>query len=304
VQIGLRKAGAVVALVALTLGVSVAGCGGSEGTKPTVVIGDKGTNQPAPEETVLDQIYAQALKAAGYEVRIRKVDAEADSELAQGQISGYSEHLNTTLESFGVLPEDIPPSTQRAYAEVKAKLKTAGLTAFPPTPFSRAFRVGLLRGTAEEHHLKTFSDLKGPSRQLTIVGGASCHGRADCVGGIEQFYGLTFPHYATVEPRRRFKALERGTGDASMVYTTDGPLAAYPRRFVVLEDDRHAFPAGNAAFVTTPRFAEEAGPAFERAIVGAQRRLTLETMRKLNAMVEVEGKPPKVAAAAFLRGSL
>jgi glycine betaine/choline ABC-type transport system substrate-binding protein len=296
------KTAAVVVLATLTLGASVAGCGSSQGAKPTVVIGYKRTNERPSEEAVLDQIYAQALRAAGYEVKIRDVGTtEAESELAQGRISGYSEHLDTTLESFGIPPEDIPPFAQPAYAEAKAKLKTAGLTAFPPTPFSRAYGVGLLRSTANEHDLKTFSDLKGSSRQLTIVGGASCQGRGDCVGGIERSYGLTFPHYTSVEQRQRFEVLEHGESDASMVFTTDGRLAANPHRFVLLEDDRHAFPAGNVVFVTTPQFAEEAGPAFERAIVGAQRRLTLDTMRKLNAMVEVERRSPKISAATFLR---
>jgi osmoprotectant transport system substrate-binding protein len=294
---------AVVVFAALTLGASVSGCGSSQGTKPTVVIGYKETNERPSEEALLDQIYAQALKAAGYKVKIRKVGIETASELEKGQISGYSEHLDSTLESFGIPPEEIPPFTQPAYAEAKAKLRTTGLTAFPPTPFSRAYGVGLLRSTAEEHNLKTFSDLKGSSRQLTIVGGASCHGRGDCVGGIERAYGLTFPHYTSVGQGQRFKVLEHSESEASMVFTTDGLLAADPRKFVLLEDDRHAFPAGNAIFVTTPQFAEEAEPAFERAIVGAQRGLTLDTMRKLNAMVEVERRSPKIAAAAFLKGS-
>lgn len=298
----LRLIGIAIAL-ALAVGALTSGCGGSD--KPAVTIGAPET----AEETILAEIYAQALEGAGYTVKTLKLDGEektASKALEGGRISGYPDHLDNIFT--GLLGRELPEAPtdpQRSYEEAKAELEKKGLTAFPPTPFSFTNAVGTLKTTAEERDLTKVSDLRGQSEELTITGVAGCHESVNCVEGLERLYGLPFAGfiYRTWEEPEPFEALRTEFTDLAMVPNTDGRLAAEKDTFVSLEEDEHLFPAGNAIFVTTPQLVKEAGPDLEEAIVEAQKDLTLTTMQELDAQVEIEELDPADVAAEYLDGT-
>jgi len=312
---------ALTVLLALGVGLAIAGCGGGEINKGEVTlkvpIDGPGSREGTPEKSILSQIYAQALKAAGYRVQpvpTQNLSVKKLKALQSEQLAGYAEYLSTALfYIFEVEIEELPANPNSAYRKTKRDLEKIGLTAFPPTPFGIANAVGMLRKTAEERGLKTDSDLKGKAEKMTIKAPTYCHTSLECLGGIEWHYGTAFESvsyeeggsyalwWVRPEPNFRYRVLENGESDASMLYTTDGRLAAEKNRFVALEDDRHAFPAGNVVWVTSPDVVDEAGPDYEKAIARAQKGLTLETMRELNAEVELEGKPAAKVAAAYLK---
>ena len=66
--------------------------------------------------------------------------------------------------------------------------------------------------------------------------------------------------------------LEKGQADLSILFTTDPQLSAEKDKFVILEDDKHVFPAGNVIFVTKKSIAEEAGPDYEKTILAGPGR--------------------------------
>ena len=136
---------------------------------------------------------------------------------------------------------------------------------------------------------------------MTLKGPRSCHIRLDCLGGLETYYGVSFKSFSGIDPDTRYEVLEDGEADASMIYSTDGELAAHEEKFVALEDDKHAFPAGNVIFVTSPEVIEKAGPDYEETIVAVQEGLTLPVVRELNAQVEVEGQDPERVAIRYLK---
>ena len=310
-------------LLALGIGLAIAGCGGGgeiDKSKVTLTIPVEGPSSPegSVEKSILSQIYAQALKAAGYRVKTISAQKFAPTTtfeaLKAGQIAGYPDHLSTALHyDFEVEIEELPADAQAAYRQVNRDLEEKGLTAFPPTPFGIANGVGMLRRTAEERGLKTDSDLKGKAEEMTIKAPTYCHLSRECLGGIELHYntafkGVSYEEAPSVvlgwwrkEPNWRYRVLENGESDASMLFTTDGRLAAEKSKFVALEDDKHAFPAGNVVWVTSSQAIDEAGPDYEKAIVRAQKGLTLETMRELNAKVELEGEPAAKVAAEYLK---
>jgi len=300
-------------LGALLACLAFGGCGGasSEKSGPALTIRPEGT----PEMTILAQIYGQALEIAGYDVKNAPPSEfgalEAMEDAKSGQIAGYPQHLSTSLSiDFGVPVGSLPTDPREAYALAKKKLKSKGLTALPPTPFGIANAVAMLRKTAQARDLETDSDLKGEAEQMSVKAPTYCHVSPECLGGIESGYGTAFEGvsyeyqtssalaWAKPEPAYLYKVLENGEADASMVFTTDGRLA--DDKFVALADDKHVFPAGNVVWVTSPRVLEKAGPAYERAIVEAQKGLTLDIIRQLNAKVELEGKTPEEAAAEYL----
>ncbi|MBS1886353.1 MAG: hypothetical protein JSU06_04110 [Actinobacteria bacterium] len=271
--------------------------------KVSLTIGSKNF----PEQEILGEIYTQALQAAGYKA---KSDLSLGSEtvalktLKAGQISGYPEYASTALTSFFHFePEEVPSDGTEAWEKANAEFEKEGLVAFEPTPFASANAVGLLRSTAEKYHLKTVSDLEGVSEKLSLYGSPECRQRIDCLAGLEKLYGLKFKEFKPVDISLRYTVLEKGQADLSILFTTDPQLAAEKEKFVILEDDKHVFPAGNVIFVSQKKVAEEAGPDYEKTILDVQKGLTLKVMQELDARVELEKQTPKEAAAAYLKAA-
>ncbi|HWH19998.1 MAG TPA: glycine betaine ABC transporter substrate-binding protein [Solirubrobacterales bacterium] len=274
-----------------------------ENEKVSLTIGSKNF----PEQEILGEIYTQALAAAGYNA---KSDLSLGSEtvalktLKAGKVSGYPEYASTALTAFfGLEPEEVPSDATEAWEKANAEFEKEGLVAFEPTPFASANAVGLLKTTAEKYHLKTISDLQGVSEKLTIYGSPECEERIDCLAGLEKLYGLKFKEFKPVDIELRYTVLEKGQADLSILFTTDPQLASEDEKFVILEDDKHVFPAGNVIFVTSKKVAEEAGPDYEKTILNVQHGLTLEVMQELDARVELERQSPAEAATAYLESA-
>lgn len=271
--------------------------------KVSLTIGSKNF----PEQEILGEIYAQALAAAGYKV---KSDLNLGSEtvahqaVKSGAISGYPEYASTALTSFfGLEPEEVPADATEAYEKAKAEFEKEGLVAFAPTPFASANAVGTLKKTAEKYELENVSDLEGVSEELSLYGSPECRQRIDCLAGLEQLYGLKFKSFNPVDIGLRYTVLDKGQADLSILFTTDPQLSAEADKYVILEDDKKVFPAGNVIFVTTESVAEKAGPDYEKTILEVQKGLTLEVMQELDARVELEKQTPAEAAKSYLESA-
>jgi osmoprotectant transport system substrate-binding protein len=312
------------ALAALALALGIAACGGgndttgsetSEGAsgaaiqsnpengKVSLTIGSKNF----PEQEILGEIYAQALTAAGYKVKSALnlgSETVALKAVKTGQISGYPEYASTALTSFfGLEPEEVPADADEAWEKANEEFEKEGLEAFEPTPFASANAVGTTTATAKKYGLKTVSDLEGVSEKLSLYGSPECRQRIDCLAGLEELYGLQFKSFTPVDIGLRYTVLEKGQADLSILFTTDPQLSAEKDKFVILEDDKEVFPAGNVIFVTTEKVAEEAGPDYEKTILQVQEGLDLKVVQELDARVELEKETPKAAATAYLESA-
>jgi osmoprotectant transport system substrate-binding protein len=309
-------------LAALALAIGVSACGSSSDSSSSTSSEGEGAivSNPAngkvsltigsknfPEQEILGEIYAQALGAAGYKV---KSDLNLGSEtvahkaVQSGAISGYPEYASTALTSFfGLEPEEVPSDANEAWEKANEEFEKESLVAFEPTPFASANAVGTLKKTAEKYGLENVSDLEGVSEKLSLYGSPECRQRIDCLAGLEELYGLKFKSFHPVDISLRYTVLEKGQADLSILFTTDPQLSAERDKFVILEDDKHVFPAGNVIFVTTPKVVEKAGPDYEKTIVEVQKGLRLPVMQEIDARVELEKQTPKEAAAAYLKSA-
>lgn len=316
---------ALAGLLALALALGIAACGGGSDTssstseeggeaagaiqsnpangKVTLTIGSKNF----PEQEILGEIYAQALSAAGYKVKSALnlgSETVALKAVKTGQISGYPEYASTALTSFfGLEPEEVPSDATEAWEKANEEFEKEGLTAFEPTPFASANAVGTTKETAEKYGLENVSDLEGVSEKLSLYGSPECRQRIDCLAGLEKLYGLKFKSFHPVDISLRYPVLEKGEADLSILFTTDPQLSAEKDKFVILEDDKHVFPAGNVIFVTKKSTAEEAGPDYEQTILQVQEGLNLKVVQELDARVELEKETPKAAAKAYLESA-
>ena len=305
------------ALVAmLVLAFDVAACGGGDDEsraeisanliernpgngKVQITVGSKNFS----EQFILGEIYSQALKAAGYDVGERLdlgSERVAFGALEKGDIDAYPEYASTALTSFFYIPaKDVPADAQQAFEQARADFAERGVRAFPPTPFSSANAVGLLTERADALGVSSISDLRRRAKDLTLAGSPECVGRADCLVGLKEGYGLDFKRFTAVDINRRYRVLDKGDADLSILFTTD-PQLFVSDNYVILQDDRNVMPAGNVLFVAREKKVNEAGPDLPRVVKSVQKELSREVMQKLNARVEIDGQTPAQAARLYL----
>jgi glycine betaine/choline ABC-type transport system substrate-binding protein len=316
----LRARGAFALLAAAILAAGVAACGSSSSSpttsgasgnliqsnsangNTTITVGSKNFT----EEYILGQIYAQALKAAGYNVKTKlNLGSEtiALKAIKDGEISGYPEYTSTALGTFfHVAANKIPSDPTQAYDMAKADLAKEDLVAYTPTPFADANAVGTLTSTADKLGLKDISDLKGKSQNLVLAGSPECRERIDCLAGLEQNYGLQFKKFTPVDIGLRYTVLDKGDADLSILFTSDAMLAN-SKKYTILNDNKGLIPAGNVIFIASKKVADEAGPDFGATIEKVQQNLTLPVIQELNSRVDIDKQEPAAVAHEYLKSS-
>ena len=306
------------AIAALACAVLLAACGDDDSSTDTGSTGAKVIERNADnagkqltvgsknftEQFILGEIYAQALQAAGYEV---KKDLNLGSEqialkaLKGGDVDGYPEYTSTALTSFfDVQPQDIPKDAEQAVTDAQDDFAKEGLVAFAPTPFTSANAVGMLKKRADELGVTKVSDLEGKSQNLTLYGSPECRQRLDCLVGLQEDYGLRFKKFVPVDIGLRYDVLDKGQADLSIIFTTDAQLSTR-NDVVTLEDDKQVFPPGNVTFVASKKTADAGGPDLKTTVEEVQKGLTERVMQELNARVDVDRETPKAVAREYLR---
>jgi glycine betaine/choline ABC-type transport system substrate-binding protein len=316
----LRVRAAFALIAALVLALGVAACGGGDDDNDTGTSGGNSANliksnpdnsgiqltvgsKNFTEEYILGNIYAQALQAAGYDVKTNlNLGSEviAYKALQDGEISGYPEYTSTLLQSI-FSKETVPADAQAAYAQAQQELQPKGETAFEPTPFADANALGMLKTKADELGVTTISDLQGKSQDLNLYGSPECRERADCLVGLQDTYGLQFASFNPVDIGLRYTVLDKGQADASVVFTSDAQLSANPDKYVLLQDDKGIFPSGNVIWVTDQATVQKAGPDYQATIQKVQQGLTLPVMQELNARVDIDKQDPADVATQYLK---
>jgi osmoprotectant transport system substrate-binding protein len=258
------------------------------------------------EQKILGEVYAQALEAAGYDVKTELNlgdEKTALKALKDGQIDAYPEYTGTALLSFFNTPTDELEGvdSQKAYEMVKTDFAKEGIDALPPTPFTNSNEVAVTGDTAQKLGLKSISDLKGKSQDLTLYGTPECRQRKDCLLGLEQTYGLKFKKFVPVDPALRHEVLEKGQADVSIVFTTDPQIKRDGE--VLLSDDKHIFPPYNSTFLVKQDFVEKAGPDLQKTIELVNQGLTAPAIQELIARVDLDKQTPDAVAKEYLQES-
>ena len=220
--------------------------------------------------------------------------------LKDDEIDAYPEYTGTALTTFfGVQPDKIPKDETEAFEAARDGFAEAGMTALPQTPFTNSNAVGMTQARAAELGVETISDLRSKARDLTLSGSRECRRRLDCKLGLEQVYGLRFGRYLPTELPDRHSVLTSGKADVSIVFSTDGQIAADD--LLVLEDDRQLFPPYNVTLVLRDEAAEAAGPDLPKIVGQIQQDLSTKVMQELNSRVDLDKEQPAAVAREYLR---
>jgi glycine betaine/choline ABC-type transport system substrate-binding protein len=277
----------VIRRFALACLVAVAGCGGGA---PAVVVGGKNFT----EQRVLGELLAQTLERAGIRVE-RRLDLGGtlvcDTALRAGAIDVYVEYTGTALTA---VLHDPPASGAAAVRQrVAAAYERAGLVWLPPLGFDNTFAL-VVRPDAG---VRTISAAVGRASGWQAAFGYEFESRPDGAPLLARVYGLRFASVRTMDLGLLYQALAERQVDLVVGSATDAAIDRWG--LVVLEDDRHAFPPYEAAPVVR-RAALERHPALAPALKGLAGALDATAMRRLNAAVDVERRPPAKVVAAWL----
>ncbi len=277
--------------VALLLGMAA----GPAPERPPVIVGSK----PFGESYLLAEMFAQLLEARG--VRVERRLGLGATEIAFGALrSGaadvYPEYTGTGL--LAILGERPVPDPGQVYDRVSREFRRRwGMRWLPPLGFENTYAIAVRRPTADSLGLRTLSDLARVGPRLRAGLTPDFIGRADGLPGLRGAYGLRFAEVRALLPAVKYQALAAGEVDVIDGYSTDGFIARYD--LVVLRDDRRFFPPYEAAALIGRRLAEQR-PDAVAALTELGGRLDVETMRRLNRRLEVDGEPiPRVARAGL-----
>ena len=296
-------------LVLLALAFVAAGCGSSGGDKTTTTKGP-GTGKPPvtfgtknfPEQFLLGELYAQALRAKGYRVNL-KSDVGATEiiyrALTLGTLDAYPEYT-------GILRTVIGGKTARAssaldaYRQARQIADREGIAMLEPTPFVDRDVLAVKPAFAKRYHLRSIPDLANVPRAVRISGAPEFRTRLEGFIGLREIYGL---HNIVFRARRigtQYAALDSGKVDAADVFTTDGRLTS-STAYVVLRDPKNMFGFQNEAPLVRQKVLDQEGPAFADTLNAVSRLLTTQVMRQMNASVMLQGESPTTVADEFLR---
>ncbi|MNF86904.1 Glycine betaine/carnitine/choline-binding protein OpuCC precursor [compost metagenome] len=258
------------------------------------------------EQTLLAEITAQYLRTKGYDAQVTGGLGSNLARSAQesGQLDMVWEYTGVSLVSYNHVTEKL--DSQQSLARVTELDAKKGLTWLSPSKFSNTYALALPANIAAEYpQVNTISDLnrtlRAEAKDNPLVAlDTEFANRSDGLAGMVKLYDmdLTRKNIRQMDAGLVYTALRNGQVFAGLVYTTDGRLSAF--KLKLLEDDKHYFPDYTAAPVVRQAYLD-AHPQLAAQLKPLADLFDDETMRQLNARVDVDHQSPSSVAADFLR---
>jgi osmoprotectant transport system substrate-binding protein len=258
------------------------------------------------EQTLLAEITSQYLRTKGYDVQ---VTGGLGSNLARsahesGQLDMLWEYTGVSLVAYNHVTEKL--DSEQSYARVKELDGKKGLVWLTPSKFSNTYALALPKNVADEYpQINTISDLNRVLRDEAktnhlVALDTEFANRSDGLDGMVELYdmNLTRNNIRQMDAGLVYTALRNGQVFAGLVYTTDGRLNAF--KLKLLADDKHYFPDYTAAPVVRQAYLD-AHPQLAEQLKPLAELFDDNTMRQLNARVDVDHESPSAVAADFLR---
>ncbi len=260
-----------------------------------IVVGSKNFT----EQVILGELAAQQIERKCHLPVERRLDLGgtllAHGALQSGQIDLYPEYTGTALSS--VLKEKIPADSARVYMEVKdAYRERFHLIWLPPLGFNDTFAMVVRKQDGLHLPQQDLSSAKARAWRLGV--GYEFLTRPDGLTRLNQVYGLRWQGMPrTMDLGLLYRALQQEKIDMAAANSTDGMLTE--PQYMVLADDKRAFPPYNACFVVRGQILNQY-PQVRMALTMLSNHIGDDTMRELNRRVDVEHQPVERVVRDFL----
>jgi osmoprotectant transport system substrate-binding protein len=275
-------------LCMLALGALLTSCGSS---KKPIIVGSK--NQT--EQMVLGEIIAQHLEhRLGRSVE-RRLGLGDTPVLYQALISGavgiYPEYTGQ-IES-GILKEQASPDPQIVLSRVRGQMDMMQIEVLDLLGFDNPSAIAVR--AQNEQKIATLSDAAKVGKRWKLGISYEFQSRPDGLQALLS-YRIPMDSPRILDQKQLFPALAKGEVDMIATRATDGRLT---RDFKILADDLSVFPPYEACLLVR-KDVLAAEPALRSALAELSGKISADTIRKLNAEVDLNNRPAATVAGEFL----
>lgn len=253
------------------------------------------------ESRILAEIYSLALEKAGYRIR-RRFDLGgtliAHAALQKGEIDLYPEYTGTGLMNVLNLPPEknekwVFSTLNREYG------KRWSLRWLNPAQANDSQVLVVTQKTADKYQLYTLSQLKKWAPHLRLAAISEFMDREDGLKGLQETYGnLAFKEIRQYDNGLKYRVLQSHNADVTVGFTTDGELTN--SHLTLLQDDRAFWPSYRVAPVIRKKLLDT-HPLAEGVLNQVSSSLNTQTLRQLNAEVDLQKKDYQEVARTFLK---
>jgi osmoprotectant transport system substrate-binding protein len=203
-----------------------------QGSGPIVVGGSNFT-----ESTILANVYADVLSAAGFDASVREVgnrELYLPALISGSEIQVFPEYLSTATEFLNrkADPDAQPVASGDVQATVTALqplAEQAGLVFGQPSEAADQNAFAVTQAFADALGVTTLSELADAcgDGSLVLGGPTECPDRPFCQPGLEETYGLQFDGFRELDAGGPLTkaALQQGEISIGLVFSSDGALA-------------------------------------------------------------------------------
>src|SRR5215203_6200256 len=257
------------------------------------------------EQLLVAEMTTQLLQANGFAAH--KETGFATTGIRSLQESGiidlYWEYTGTSLSEFNQVKEKLSPD--EGFAWVKTLDAKRGLVWLAPSKVNNTYSLAMRREYAAARGIASISDLAAKVSKgegIRVASTPEFPGRPDGLKSLQQAYRFEFMlgYVVTMEAGAVYSSLRRSEFDVGVVYTTDPRISAFD--LTVLRDDKDAFPN----YIMAPVIRQstlERHPDLKIVLESLSAVLDNDTVRALNAAVDLQGRHLEEVALEFLRRS-
>lgn len=267
---------------------------------PDITIGSKNFT----ESRLLAEMYALALEKNGFHVE-RKFNLGgtliAQAALVKGEIDLYPEYTGTGLiDVLNSSPQKNPALFQNSLQTLNGEYgKRWSLQWLNPSNANDSQGLAVTQKLAKKYQLYTISRLAELSPRLRLASIPEFEDREDGLPGLKKAYPrLRFKRIQQYDNGLKYRVLLSHHAEVTVAFTTDGELAN--PKLVLLKDDRHFWPEYRLAPVIRQDALQEF-PLAEGILDHVSSELDTETMRQLNAAVDLQKQDYHTVARNFLK---
>lgn len=279
----------------MLLSLALTGCGKS---KETIHIASK----PMTEQFILTEMLSLLIEQdLDVNVEITKGvgggTGNIQPAMEKGDFDLYPEYTSTAwqfvLKETEQLDDDaLFARIQEQYRE-KYHFEWVGMYGFSDT-----YGLAMRKDLADQHNIKTCSDLAQYTDELTFGAEPDYYEREDGYDALISTYGYQFKATKDIDIGLKYDAIQNKQLDVMNIFTTDARLANTD--ITVLEDDKKFFPSAYCGTVVRQDILEKY-PGLKETLQKMENLLTNEEMAQLNLQVEVNKKDEREVAKEFLK---
>ncbi|MCV2489714.1 glycine/betaine ABC transporter substrate-binding protein [Geodermatophilus sp. YIM 151500] len=184
------------------------------------------------ESTILANIYAGVLSAAGFDASVREVGNRELylQALRTGDIQVFPEYLATVTEALEGDEANVVASgdVQQTVEALTPLAEGAGLVFGQPAEAADQNAFAVTQAFADEYGVTTLSELAEVCSSGLVLGGPEeCPDRPFCQPGLEETYALEFESFRELDAGGPLTkaALQQGEISLGLVFSSDGALA-------------------------------------------------------------------------------